>query len=131
RPIYVGEWIQRARSSSYEPNLLKPKARKESDAEATNANWDKFRASMAAWWRQINPEWRTEGIDDAQGLALTRGKGDLMSLYCTGQNGLVSVVVCLRWWWELFSDPLVEEQEGDRAAWCAAVDDVSWAFSKM
>ncbi|KAL1749895.1 hypothetical protein FB107DRAFT_224774, partial [Schizophyllum commune] len=88
----------------------------------------KFRADMARWWYQVNPDWRERS---GAGFVLTRGDGDLSGLFCTGQNGLVSVVKCLKFWWEMFDDPSLEEQEPDRREWMMAADDVAWTFEKL
>ncbi|KAI5823235.1 hypothetical protein K523DRAFT_255519, partial [Schizophyllum commune Tattone D] len=64
-------------------------------------------------------------------FVLGRGDGDLSSLYCTGQNGLVSLVKRLKWWWEILEDPLIDEKERGRAEWREAVDDVAWTLKLL
>ncbi|TRM55253.1 hypothetical protein BD626DRAFT_376750, partial [Schizophyllum amplum] len=111
RPEYVDAWIQRARSLTYKPKL---------------EGFDQFRLDMKNWWRVVNPEWRDRS---SVGFALGRGDGNFSCLYCPGTNGLVSFVKCLQWWWDAFER--VDEAEGDRKEWRAAVDDVAWAFEQV
>ncbi|KAL1739184.1 hypothetical protein HDZ31DRAFT_49794, partial [Schizophyllum fasciatum] len=128
RPSYVAAWIKRARSTSYEPDLLSDKPAAVDDADHACAAFDKFRDNMASWWRALNPEWRHGSTGT---FALDRGQGDWSQLYYTGKNGLVSLVVCLKWWWEMLDYEEVEEEDGDREEWHNAVKDVSWAFQQV
>ncbi|KAI5836573.1 uncharacterized protein SCHCODRAFT_01111296 [Schizophyllum commune H4-8] len=65
--------------------------------------------------------------DDA--FTLRREAGDWSVLYCTGANGLVSIVKCMKWWWEMLDE--VDEQPGDRDEWRAAAADVAWTFKQV
>lgn len=121
------EWIQRARKPTYVPNLLAGKQQGESDSVAASAAFDRFRHEMKNWWANINPTWRRAlGADS---FPLQRGSGDWSHMHKTGKNGLVSVVKCIKWWWEMLEE--VDEQSGDRDEWRAAAADVAWTFEQV
>ena len=52
-------------------------------------------------------------------------KGDLASLHCTGQNGLLSVLKGLQWLYEMERIP-----EGSKD-WLSLVDDVHWVLEGL
>ncbi|KAL1698372.1 hypothetical protein EV121DRAFT_218278 [Schizophyllum commune] len=125
RPAFVHAWIQRARKDTYVPDLLADRKAGESDDDAANAAYDKFRKNMSLWWRNINPTWR----ESTPSFALARHDGDWAALYRPGKNGLISVVKCMKWWWDLLED--VDEEESDRSEWRAALEDVIWTFEQV
>ena len=91
--------------------------------------FDRFRLDMRTWWARINPTWRTSPTAAGAAFALRRVDGDWSCMLCTGQNGLISVVKCMKWWWEMIGE--VDEQPGDRDKWRAAAADVAWAFEQV
>ncbi|KAL1740790.1 hypothetical protein HDZ31DRAFT_24614, partial [Schizophyllum fasciatum] len=125
RPSFVGAWIGRARRATYVPDLLADQKAGESDDDAANAAYDTFRDDMRLWWHHINPKWRLPTAT----FALERGEGDWSSLFCSGKNGLVSVVKCVKWWWDLLDD--VDEEDDDRDEWRLAVEEVAWVFEQV
>lgn len=52
-----------------------------------------FSTDWWAWWKAINPGWRLK-----DGALLQEGAGSWDVLRNPGQNGLLNVVVCLKWW---------------------------------
>ncbi|KAL1741831.1 hypothetical protein HDZ31DRAFT_44591, partial [Schizophyllum fasciatum] len=129
RPPDVYHWIQRARSTGYKPDLTKDQRKGETEKVAASVAFDKFRHDMRIWWAHINPTWRTSPTAAGTAFALRRVDGDWCCMHCTGQNGLISVVKCMKWWWEMIGE--VDEQPGDRNEWRAAADDVAWAFKQV
>ena len=66
----------------------------------------------------MNPSWRNR--DESGRLVVgAGGSGPWDTLICPGQNGLISVLACLSWWFE-------EEHSSDR--WREAVSDVLWVL---
>ncbi|KAL1658893.1 hypothetical protein GGF50DRAFT_66368, partial [Schizophyllum commune] len=130
RPCQVAAWIKRKRVATYRPDLLLDKPLRTPDKDFACATFDQFCVDMKKWWHALNPPWRAR----TSAFALNRdgdGDGDWSSLYCVGQNGLISLIVCLKWWWEMLDDEDVEEQEGDREEWCEAVEDVAWVLGRV
>ncbi len=79
RPPAVGEWIQRARSPTFHPNI---------------DNLEIYSSNFSAWWRSLQPAWRLDGATDL----LRRSEGDWTHLQRSGVNGLLSVVAGLFFW---------------------------------
>ncbi|KAL1725058.1 hypothetical protein EV714DRAFT_240257 [Schizophyllum commune] len=129
RPPDVYHWIQRARSTGYKPDLTKDRRKGETERVAASVAFDKFRLDMRTWWARINPTWHTSPTAAGAAFALRRVDGDWSCMLCTGQNGLISVVKCMKWWWEMIGE--VDEQPGDRDEWRAAAADVAWAFEQV
>ncbi|KAJ7818015.1 hypothetical protein B0H13DRAFT_1471503, partial [Mycena leptocephala] len=102
RPKQVGGWISRARQGGPVPAIT--------DVYAFAAGWWK-------WWEAINPSWRK---CDAGGRLKKEGDGDWGSIAQTGPNGMLNVLICLRWW----RDAL----RGDLGGWEEALQDVEWAL---
>ena len=71
-----------------------------------------------AWWRILNPDWRQRN-----GELVQEGEGSWDVLRCLGQNGLLNVVVCLKWWFSSMETP----SDG----WKRAVADVKWVLKSM
>jgi len=98
RPAVVGQWIARARSSTWRPNI--------SDLCAFE---DQFRQ----WWLNIQPPWRV-----SDGMLLKDSvDGDWGSLRCPGLNGIYSVLAALLYW------GLAAKKLANKKAWVAAVQD--------
>lgn len=71
-----------------------------------------------AWWKHINPSWRTE---DGDTLAMT-GEGDWSSMFVPGTNGFLTV----------FGGLLgVRDAYKDDGKWAAAVSDVRWTVGRV
>ncbi|KAL1724920.1 hypothetical protein EV714DRAFT_240358 [Schizophyllum commune] len=128
RPAFVGAWVARARRPQYVPDLLASRKPDESEDDAANAAYDEFRHAFQEWWHHINPPWRL-ALSSSMAFALDRRDGDWSPLYRPGKNGLISVVKCLKWWWDLLLD--VDEEEGDREVWREAVEEVAWTFEQV
>ncbi|KAF8205186.1 hypothetical protein K438DRAFT_1529246, partial [Mycena galopus ATCC 62051] len=77
-----------------------------------------FAAQWWTWWTAINPSWR-HVID---GKPVMEGEGSWASLKCPGQNGLLNVLACLKWWGAALN--------GESAEWLEAMRDVGWALEQ-
>ncbi|KAJ7734671.1 hypothetical protein B0H16DRAFT_1327429, partial [Mycena metata] len=104
RPKEVSGWVSRVRSGGPQPAIV--------DVFSFAARWWN-------WWESINPEWRVR-----KGNRLLReGEGSWDSVAQTGPNGMLNVLICLRWWYDAL--------KGDEAAmgdWKEALSDVEWAL---
>ncbi|KAH7918012.1 hypothetical protein BV22DRAFT_1025300 [Leucogyrophana mollusca] len=51
------------------------------------------------WWTNLQPTWRTVHIHTKLNAAPQNhnDQGDWTNLDCLGQNGFLSVIVCLKW----------------------------------
>jgi hypothetical protein len=76
-----------------------------------------FAAGWWKWWEAINPSWCKR---DAGGRLNKEGDGDWGSIAQTGPNGMLNVLICLRWW----RDAL----RGDLGGWEEAPQVVEWAL---
>ncbi|KAJ7728989.1 hypothetical protein B0H14DRAFT_2409818 [Mycena olivaceomarginata] len=101
RPAAVAVWVKNARKGM--PDIGTP--------EVMERGW-------WAWWKAINPEWRLR-----DGELIQEGNGSWTVLRCPGQNGLLNVVVCLKWWYCAMETP--------SDAWKSAVLDVKWVLEKI
>ncbi|KAJ7699818.1 hypothetical protein B0H16DRAFT_1245924, partial [Mycena metata] len=110
RPKEVSGWISRARSGGPQPRII--------DVFVFAARW-------WAWWLEINPQWRVQTGTTVKHLA-KEGEGDWDSLASTGPNGMLNVVICLRWWRDALGG-----DEGGMAGWNEAVEDVKWALERI
>jgi hypothetical protein len=78
-------------------------------------------AQWWAWWADINPEWRVQ----TEGKRLEKGGvGEWTKLDIGGPNGLLNVLMCLRWWRNAMP-------ETHMADWVDAIEDVHWALVSM
>ncbi|KAJ7164816.1 hypothetical protein C8R43DRAFT_878563 [Mycena crocata] len=109
RPEEVKGWVGRARQGGPSPPI--------GDLYAFITVWWR-------WWVSINPGWRArKGTPER--LERT-GEGDWSCLSGeTGPNGLLNVLVCLRWWRDLLRGDL------DAAGWDDAVSDVLWVLKGL
>ncbi|KAJ6450444.1 hypothetical protein C8R47DRAFT_1230259 [Mycena vitilis] len=105
RPKEVKGWVARARTGGPNPAIV--------DVIGFSVDWWK-------WWVAINPPWRQlEG-----GRRLKReGEGDWESAAQTGPNGMLNVLVCLRWWRDVLRSDLGE--------WEEALADVEWLLKEV
>ncbi|KAJ7860854.1 hypothetical protein B0H14DRAFT_2350494 [Mycena olivaceomarginata] len=101
RPAAVGVWVKNARKGMPDIGML----------EVMERGW-------WAWWKAINPEWQLH-----DGELIQEGNGSWTVLRCPGQNGLLNVVVCLKWWYCAMETP--------SDAWKSAVLDVKWVLEKI
>ncbi|KAJ7725578.1 hypothetical protein B0H16DRAFT_1736105 [Mycena metata] len=107
RPTEVQWWIQRARKGT--PPIKDPAA---------------FAGSWTRWWCGLNPTWRRgDGGIDAMLKEGGGEEGEWDALDVRGVNGLLSVLMCLKWWRNA-----VEEEEKD---WVMAVADVTWVLEQL
>ncbi|KAJ3840330.1 hypothetical protein F5878DRAFT_674973 [Lentinula raphanica] len=82
----------------------------------------KFASQWWAWYSIINPEWRER---DAVGKIVVNGtgEGDWEEFDRAGQNGMLSLVVSLHWWYRRLDSPSSD--------WLSALRDVSWVISEL
>ena len=100
RPDVVTEWIQRARSPTWQPVIT---------------NVSTFEKSFHAWWLSLQPKWRLS----KNGEILTRKMdGDLDGLRKPGLNGLLSVLAALFYWGRI-----AQNNKKQRKGWVAHVED--------
>ncbi|KAJ7734410.1 hypothetical protein B0H16DRAFT_1246416, partial [Mycena metata] len=107
RPTEVQWWIQRARKVT--PPIKNAAA---------------FAASWMRWWYALNPTWR-RGDGGIDSMAREGGgeEGEWDAVDVRGGNGLLSVLVCLKWWRNA-----LEEETKD---WVMAVADVTWVLEQL
>ncbi len=108
RPDAVGDWIQRARPSSYHPKI--------NDIQG-------YGTKFSLWWQSLQPDWRNDDADDA----LPRSREDWEDIRRPGINGIMSVAAALFFW------GYVERNKGEsaRSAWLNAVDDVVYVLNQL
>ncbi|KAK6972149.1 hypothetical protein R3P38DRAFT_2585172 [Favolaschia claudopus] len=112
RPTVVKGWINRARVGGPQPAIK--------DSFGFDVSWWKY-------WAGMNPAWRIEGKKKGE------GEGDWDTLRKqTGKNGLLNVLICLRWWRDAFEIRNAAEW-GERVAsdWKDAVADVLWVMERL
>ena len=107
RPSAVGEWIGRARSSTWRPVI---------------GNLATYESAFWKWWSGIQPDWR---VEDGKLVRECLG-GDWEPLQRPGTNGIVSVMVALFYWGLV----IVEKGHG-RDGWLSAVEDCCAAFRQL
>ncbi|KAL0576614.1 SERTA domain-containing protein 3 [Marasmius crinis-equi] len=117
RPSCVGDWIQRARSATWDP---KPAL-----------DVGDHRVAFMKWWKVCQPEWR---VGDEGKLA--RGTGRWDDLAVAGKNGLASVIACIAYGLDALArlpqDGFRKRQtwETERVKWAGIVDEVTYAISE-
>ncbi|KAH7903436.1 hypothetical protein BJ138DRAFT_1020632, partial [Hygrophoropsis aurantiaca] len=106
RPQEVGWWIARKR-------LARPAI-----------NLKTFAPGWWAWWVSLQPDWRQIHAPTRQKqFHCDRNDGDWTTLDQPGQNGILSVIACLKWW--------ASAGDGKGATtghWQDAVEDVLWVM---
>ncbi|KAJ7021070.1 hypothetical protein C8F04DRAFT_973231, partial [Mycena alexandri] len=110
RPKEVSGWIARARSGGPVPAIM--------DVFSFAVKW-------WAWWVDINPKWRARTAGVAIRLE-KKGDGDWGSVASTGPNGMLNVLICLRWWFDA-----LRGDEGGMGGWKEALEDVVWALERI
>ncbi|KAK7045901.1 SERTA domain-containing protein 3 [Paramarasmius palmivorus] len=110
RPDAVLFWTKRARKFTGLPP----------DVEVSG-----FGQRVVLWWNSMMPGWRTRSAD---GHWERSGEGDWGALRCPGQNGLLSIMACLRWW--LIKDSKASVREAD-SSWQALFADVCWVMEEL
>lgn len=83
---------------------------------------EEFGCSVLKYWREINPDWR---VELPSGHLEPSGTGSWTKLQFPRQNGLLSILACLYWWF------IRLEIAGGTANWAQAVKDVHWVLSSM
>ncbi|KAJ6460702.1 hypothetical protein C8R47DRAFT_932322, partial [Mycena vitilis] len=106
RPASVAGWVARARTGGPNPPL--------SDVYAFAAQWWK-------WWDALNPGWRRKGLQAGQ--RMKKGEGEWGSTVQTGPNGMLNVLICLRWWRDKVDD-------SELPKWEEALEDVEWVLER-
>ncbi|KAJ7623834.1 hypothetical protein DFH06DRAFT_1008703, partial [Mycena polygramma] len=105
RPKEVKGWVARARTGGPSPAIV--------DVYSFAADWWK-------WWVAINPSWRQ--LEGGRHLK-KEGEGDWGSAAHTGPNGMLNVLVCLRWWRDVL--------RGEFGDWEEALADVEWVLNEV
>ncbi|KAJ7089509.1 hypothetical protein C8R43DRAFT_891312 [Mycena crocata] len=107
RPDQVKKWISYGRKGGPKPPITNAKV---------------FGDEWWGWWHKLNPEWRYVAEDGA--TMETDESGEWGELDNTGPNGMLNVLICLRWW----KDALGEEAS---KKWDLAVADVTAVLKQM
>ncbi|KAJ7029316.1 hypothetical protein C8F04DRAFT_907643, partial [Mycena alexandri] len=108
RPKEVSGWINRARTGGPSPAII--------DVYSFASRW-------WAWWVEINPAWRARTGGVVMKRLAKEGEGDWGSVASTGPNGMLNILICLRWWYDALGG-----NEGGKAGWKEALEDVVWAL---
>ncbi|KAJ3766758.1 hypothetical protein FB446DRAFT_653286, partial [Lentinula raphanica] len=82
-----------------------------------------FTSEWWGWYSIINPEWRERDAATGRIVVNGSGEGDWEQFDHPGQNGMLSLVVSLNWWYQRLDSPSHE--------WSAALRDVSWVISEL
>ncbi|KJA22463.1 hypothetical protein HYPSUDRAFT_102681, partial [Hypholoma sublateritium FD-334 SS-4] len=108
RPRAIADWIQRARSASYQPEIN---------------NLAAFSTDFSAWWQSLQPDWRANNVDNA----LPRSREDWDDIRRPGINGLLSVAAALFFW------GYAARNKGApaRSAWLDALNDVIHVLNQL
>ncbi|KAH7904782.1 hypothetical protein BJ138DRAFT_1018631, partial [Hygrophoropsis aurantiaca] len=87
---------------------------------------DTFAQAWWTWWQLLQPEWRTVSIPSKRKPVPPqdhRDQGDWSVLDQPGQNGLLSVIACIKWWGAAKGG-----QGHTDKRWHAAVEDFEWVM---
>ena len=106
QPWVITGWIQRARASTYHP-----------DIEDING----FKADFHVWWQSLQPDWRR--VDSTKNSK--QPEGDWGCIRQSGPNGLLSVVAALFFWGDAV------QNTSARTAWLEALTDVSYVLEQL
>ncbi|PPQ97109.1 hypothetical protein CVT26_001077 [Gymnopilus dilepis] len=106
RPSVIGDWIQRARSSTFAPVF---------DVE-------EFGTHFWTWWSNLQPTWRKITAN----TTAREVDGGWDALDKPGGNGWPSIVAALFFWGRRLGGARVEG-----VSWDIAVDDVCWVLSEL
>ncbi|KAJ7018157.1 hypothetical protein C8F04DRAFT_977733 [Mycena alexandri] len=113
RPIQVAEWVRYARKAPVKPPI--------DDVEAFGQMWWE-------WWVMMNPNWRAHTSFEKRThprLEQTAGGEEWGAVDFSGPNGILNVLICLRWWRDAMGP------EDDEDYWIEAVEDVIWALETI
>ncbi|KAK0429659.1 hypothetical protein EV421DRAFT_1722942 [Armillaria borealis] len=118
RPAEVGNWLKRGRHVEYVPEL----GRK--DLKSLGDSW-------WVWWKALQLDWRgVSGVDGCLHTDHQIGDGEWEHLWHPGANGLMTVIICLKWWGELITKHYGMGSLRMRS-WETAVEDVLWVMTSM
>lgn len=117
-PAEVGDWLKQGCTMEYVPEL----GRK--DVKVLGESW-------WAWWKALQPEWRNIlGVEGCLEGDHQTGNGDWDCLWHPGANGLMMVLIGLKWW-----GLLITKHYGIGSMWMrnweAAVEAVLWVMTSM
>lgn len=107
RPEVVSQWISRARSVTWRPNILDVKG---------------YEAKYNEWWKRLQPDWRV--VNGRVDVNLTRGNWE--SLRMPGLNGFLSIISALFYW-----GLAVQGKATHHKAWLSAVQDCHLVISLL
>ncbi|KAJ3751970.1 hypothetical protein EV360DRAFT_56019 [Lentinula raphanica] len=110
RPTVFGWWFQNRKTVT-----RLPPDEKFGDTADFGSQWWR-------WYSMINPEWRER---NAFGRIVVdgSGEGDWDEFDRSGQNGMLSLLVSLHWWYHHLDSPSPD--------WLSALRDVSWVLSEL
>lgn len=108
RPKAVTWWSSRARPDKFPPY----------------DSFSSFTSNITKWWVSLQPDWRKSGFKCGK---TSRKKGNFMSLYQPGVNGLLNIVILAYWWASI----LGERSEPASAAYHWLVTDTTWVLSQL
>ncbi|PPR02921.1 hypothetical protein CVT26_009776 [Gymnopilus dilepis] len=109
RPPPVGDWIQRARVSTYKPTIAP----------------SEFGSDFWAWWAHLQPPWRK--VDKNTMSREVGGCWDALDK--PSSNGWPSVVAALFFWGRAFAEREVDSESW--LNWRMAVQDASWVLVQL
>lgn len=69
----------------------------------------------------MQPDWRANDVD----MFIRQPVGDWGPLVRPGQNGMLMILISLRWWANALSDPK------NHVSWARAANDVGWVLSQL
>ena len=107
RPPAIGDWIQRARSPTFHPNIV--------DLGTYSSNFD-------AWWRSVQPYWRMDPYSNR----LLRDGDDFERIRLIGPNGLVSVIAALFFWGHK-----IQGSTARKSIWKERLGDVAYIIAHL
>ena len=108
RPQAISEWIQRARSPTWRPDI---------------ANVPKFEKDFRAWWLFLQPKWRV-GVEGTIADECIDGNWD--ALRKPGLNGVVSLLAALFYWGRV-----AQKNAKHREVWVAHVEECIVVFRRL
>jgi hypothetical protein len=107
RPEVVSQWISRARSVTWRPNIMDVKG---------------YEAKYNEWWKRLQPDWRV--VNGRVDVNLTQGNWE--SLRMPGLNGFLSIISALFYW-----GMAVQGKATHHNAWLSAVQDCHLVISLL
>ncbi|PPQ76893.1 hypothetical protein CVT26_000663 [Gymnopilus dilepis] len=107
RPVCIGDWIQRKRSTTWRPVVEIKEMQK----------------TFKKWWISLQPKWR---LSDDGKIIRSAVRGDWSCLRKSGLNGLYSVIAGLYFWGTTLGGEGVEQDQ-----WVKVVEDVELVIRCM